>query len=615
MVYSPQSIHLFYQNYRKNNELVETYSQKLNCQNLKKTNWLSLLKNFSFVSRNIYLENEENIKKFLYPLLEKKVSLTKELADAFMYEINHICTNQETDSFLTIDVLDLLIPYYKSTKNRDMIISSCFYRGFFYSSLNNTDWNQLVFRSYEKVTSYAEYYEIIDNPHIRGQILSAFYNRIQYISDLENGQCSYCRIQILEDTLMFYRNATVQSLPCNGFDLNGHISSIMHLLCEELLKPGWETFETQSLLVLQKEYMDYLEEYSKTVRLTCEQFFILRSYQLKQTCITEEEFYNSLHCYYREETSTFSNCMEEEGYVQYLSLIIRFFPSIIEGSALLNKPLWQEQIKIDLKKFAVKLSAHSSKDKLNITAYHKLAVNLSLFQKEHDILDLYLNVILSLQINTGIHINMVAQLTTSIARALLKEHPEYFVGILGMDSVQVVLEHQPELISFLYKAALYHDLGKLPVSSTINLQYRKIDPVEYETIKRHPDYGVKIIHSAPALNVYENVIRGHHRFYNGKGGYPENFNNLACKDKFAIDLITICDCLDAASDVIGRNYSCMKSLPCILNEFKRESGTRYNPQIVAFLMENKDLQQQLHATITTERQNTFYELYHTYRFA
>ena len=50
-----------------------------------------------------------------------------------------------------------------------------------------------------------------------------------------------------------------------------------------------------------------------------------------------------------------------------------------------------------------------------------------------------------------------------------------------------------------------------------------------------------------------------------------------------IDLITLCDCLDAATDCYGRNYHQAKTVEQVLSEFERDSGVRYHPDLVRFL--------------------------------
>ena len=55
------------------------------------------------------------------------------------------------------------------------------------------------------------------------------------------------------------------------------------------------------------------------------------------------------------------------------------------------------------------------------------------------------------------------------------------------------------------------------------------------------------MHGDEVFEPYIDVILGHHKTYDGKGGYPADFDNTASSKRILIDLITIADCTDAAT--------------------------------------------------------------------
>ena len=144
------------------------------------------------------------------------------------------------------------------------------------------------------------------------------------------------------------------------------------------------------------------------------------------------------------------------------------------------------------------------------------------------------------------------------------------------------------------------------------MQVRKLTDQEFENIKKHPEYGLYGREQYQGLKKYANVILGHHKYYNGQGGYPENFDNQACMDKFAIDLITICDCLDAATDTLGRNYMKGKDVATVLDEMNAGKGVRYSPEIVDFIMDDEDIIKKLVEITSEGRKDTYYEVYHKF---
>ena len=108
------------------------------------------------------------------------------------------------------------------------------------------------------------------------------------------------------------------------------------------------------------------------------------------------------------------------------------------------------------------------------------------------------------------------------------------------------------------------------------------------------------------------LLNGHHKFYNGKGGYPADFDNTASPERMMIDLITLCDCLDAATDCYGRNYHQAKTIEQVLSEFERDSGVRYHPDLVRFLRNSPALIQELQTVAGEKRLEIDYQTYQKY---
>ena len=82
----------------------------------------------------------------------------------------------------------------------------------------------------------------------------------------------------------------------------------------------------------------------------------------------------------------------------------------------------------------------------------------------------------------------------------------------------------------------------------------------------HPETGAKDLASVPDFACYADIAHGHHRTYDGTGGYPDDFDILHSPCRPVIDLVHICDCLDAATDYLSRNYHNAKDFDTVLSE-------------------------------------------------
>ena len=205
------------------------------------------------------------------------------------------------------------------------------------------------------------------------------------------------------------------------------------------------------------------------------------------------------------------------------------------------------------------------------------------------------------QVGTVVHVNMVERLCVALFDALLDKHPEIFVGIMNLQSPEEILSHRSELMQYVSMAALFHDLGKAQMAEIVGNSFRRLTDHEYEIIKMHPEKSLDYLTLDPLFEKYIDVALGHHKWYNGKGGYPASFDNVASPWRAFIDLVTICDCIDAATDYLDRNYRMPKTFEQVMQELVTDSGTRYNPDIVKAIVENKDLFERMNNIIIGDR--------------
>ena len=106
-------------------------------------------------------------------------------------------------------------------------------------------------------------------------------------------------------------------------------------------------------------------------------------------------------------------------------------------------------------------------------------------------------------------------------------------------------------------------------------------------IKCHADLGADLLLRCESTKNYANIARGHHKWYDNSKGYPTNFSTEALPEKILIDLVTVADCIDAATDTVGRSYSKGKSLTDMKRELSEGAGTRYTPYITELMEDTK----------------------------
>ena len=219
-----------------------------------------------------------------------------------------------------------------------------------------------------------------------------------------------------------------------------------------------------------------------------------------------------------------------------------------------------------------------------------------------------LNLIAALHPPTFVHTLCVADFTLCLTRQLLNRRPELFLDMPGIETVEDVKNKSFEIEDFAYHAALCHDFGKLTITETIITYGRNLLDEEFGFIKTHPSIGAYLLSLSPKAKKYADIAIGHHKWFDGSAGYPDDFDLDASPYKTIISIVTCADCLDAATDSVGRSYKKGKSLEELIEEFREGSGTRYAPYVVE-LFSIPEVLEEVRDILEKQRDENYIETY------
>ena len=178
---------------------------------------------------------------------------------------------------------------------------------------------------------------------------------------------------------------------------------------------------------------------------------------------------------------------------------------------------------------------------------------------------------------TYIHSRMVAAITRCLTENLLIIKPELFRDLFAYLELEDRPENREKLAEFAWHAALCHDFGKLFIIDTIFVYGRRLFELEFDLIRRHPDIGAALLSRHGSTRRFADVARGHHLWYDGSRGYPAAFDTSGSPLKVLIDIVAIADCMDAATDSVGRSYKSGKTFGEYEQEVIGSAGRRYAP--------------------------------------
>lgn len=129
----------------------------------------------------------------------------------------------------------------------------------------------------------------------------------------------------------------------------------------------------------------------------------------------------------------------------------------------------------------------------------------------------------------------------------------------------------------LLHASPMHDIGKIGVPDHILNKPGKLDPEEWEIMKRHPEYGAAIIadSNSALLNMAKDIALYHHEKWNGKG-YPYGLIGEAIP--LSARIVAVADVFDALTS--ERVYKKAWPIDDSVELIKSESGQHFDPEVV-----------------------------------
>lgn len=130
-------------------------------------------------------------------------------------------------------------------------------------------------------------------------------------------------------------------------------------------------------------------------------------------------------------------------------------------------------------------------------------------------------------------------------------------------------------VDSIYYAALVHDIGKIPIPSSILSKPGSLNAAEFAIIKEHAHYGADILSSICFPWPIADIVRQHHERFDGSG-YPCGLKG----DEIRLEarIISVADVVEAMSSF--RPYRPALGVDAALREIQEHRGDWFDPQVV-----------------------------------
>ena len=214
-----------------------------------------------------------------------------------------------------------------------------------------------------------------------------------------------------------------------------------------------------------------------------------------------------------------------------------------------------------LEMFAFIVAAYFIADRMQALVGRVLLKNKELYADQENTLTSLSEIIESQSEHTGTHVKRVALYTDIICRGL---------GISEEESWKIS------------QASKMHDVGKIIVPLEILEKAGKLTPEEFEIVKKHTDYGKKMLENSPGelMQLGAVIAYEHHERWDGTG-----YHGLKREEIHpAARCVALADVFDAL--VSKRPYKEAWSLEKVREEIKAQRGKQFAPEVVdVFLRE------------------------------
>lgn len=575
---------------------------------LNKQEWTAWLKKRSCLMQSMYVENEQVIQRIKSFLSEP---LTSERAQLIYEETYNMYWNDYDDCQVLLLLLQGLITYYEAIQDTEKLLF--LYGAAFYEEneiQNRRDGSCFMSMEYNyKILQYKKVYSELRTPELRKTIFKAYYNIIvvglgNRVVDIKTSYSWY------KDMMEFWHSEPVQKLD----EKTEEIAALVEQISYEWLAA--------------EEYIEWADKESK------EEFCRLAEYYYKKEkneecdiCGINSEVYAAwLHAQVLEGKQEFASILDL--YLEYYRNRLECFPkqgksehSYEDFYFIINTPLALERwlhygILEDKSKEVMMFLKETTEETWYRLKWHSVPfLNeimadwcfkvMKYLHNQAEKEDWLFRLLVRRQLPTYLHSVMVMYLAEALCKEAVKKRPDLFRYIPGTG-----IDELPE---FVRSCALLHDVGKIRITDIVNTQGRQLWDNEFSGIRMHPVYGAELLAADSDFAKYRDVVLGHHKFYNGKGGYPEDFDNTASEYRMVVDLITICDCIDAATDHYGRNYKKNKNIEEVVAEMNAEKGWRYNPDLVDIMTGSPKLLAEMDYITGEGRLDIMYQAYSEFR--
>lgn len=159
--------------------------------------------------------------------------------------------------------------------------------------------------------------------------------------------------------------------------------------------------------------------------------------------------------------------------------------------------------------------------------------------------------------------------------AIYRQAPGFFDDIPFLRDLSDPGEKERALLDYAENCGLLRDIGLVKMNISRTLQTRHLFETEYQMYQLHTWSGHDDLAQQPSTREYADVALGHHRWYNGAGGYPAEYERTASPCRQMTDVAAVVTYMLEKRDSLTMGQ--------LLHDIFAQEGKRFSPMVTAFL--------------------------------
>ena len=617
---TPALLKAVYSSYRNQRRIMNELNRKLSAASTK-DEWISIYQERAATIRAAYAVNSETNALLSDAVFGHKMDY--DYAELFFSEDKAFYTDSEGDVFFRCSLLEKLVDYYREHNDLMRLIPLLDRLGQNYISSVKMHYEDNYLKAVEcfkEILKFSESYNLIPDLTIRKLFFQAYYYLccILPITECKDVLQPGQSLDYLLEVFSFYNSDLVQKIDGKSEEIRGMIDMIKENWLWIEYRIDYADSETRQAFVqiANDVYSNVMKTENNILNIPVSTVIAYQHALIVDGKTSYIDAFNYMLDYYYKKKEKFASVhgkelnLDEFYFQTKLPIaLIKWLDKIdilSEMCALNRKKLIDEQNSYFVNLSLKGIYSHLIYESCCEWCFFAVDYLNTLEEKENFIITMLIN----RQPQTFFDSYLNSELAVMITESLYTHTPVLLNSVESFLKINSMPYTKRDVIEYVRKCALFHDIGMNLISRIEGAQYRELTDTERTVLKLHPMLGARI--TEHGLDIYRDVIIGHHKSFDQASGYPEKVDMTNSPVRVVCDILAVCDALNAGTDKTGRCYKEPKDFSIVLSELITESGTVYNTNVVNLFLNDMDLAIKVDRLISKDRENIYYDYYVKY---